>query len=97
MKNEIGKIFLHMEECFYILLGKKENESRKQYIQYDSIFAKKNVYTHIHIYTSICICVLKSLRKSICQNISDYLWMVDFMGNFIFAISIFGNFDEHIS
>ena len=45
------------------------------------------------------VCI-ESLRKGICQNIiSDYLWRVDFMGNFIFffAISIFGSFDkEHI-
>lgn len=87
-----------MEECFYILLGKKENRVENNiYSMIPFCKKKKCIHTHTYIYLYMYLCI-ESLRKSICQNISDYLWMVDFMGNFIFfAISIFGNFDEHIS
>lgn len=50
-----------MEECFYILLGKKKISENNIYSMIP--FAKKkNVYTHTYIYLYMYLCI-ESLRK----------------------------------
>jgi hypothetical protein len=63
---------------FLYLLGKKRVLVRKQYVQYDPILLKYMcVFIYLYVKNS------RNTQSSICQDISDYFWVVDFESGFI--------------
>lgn len=92
MKNEIGKISLLIWKDVSISYWVKKENSIYSMIPFCS-----NTYMHIYVYTHTHVCVylcmylcIVNVMKGICQNIiSDYLWVVDFMGDVILVFCIF--------
>lgn len=61
-----------MEECFYILLGKKENRVENNIYSMIPFCKKKKMYTHTYIYIPLYVFVYWKFEE---EHMPKYQWL----------------------